>query len=437
MSVPCTLELLDEPLEVDFEDIRNATLEVFFAAGRLAPLAPVLALVGTVGEPETGRAQPLVSARLDPFAQRVQQIGWFTPGETWHPAQVFLPLVARTIDARPNFLLLSEQLTDEQRLGIALQILHAGGATPAEAKAAAAAMLGGDYLWPALREFLAAWQSAGESSSLPPDFAVDEFRTFLTDVLVASLWWPEPPGEGGADSGPAEGEWAPNSAREVRVYLHSSDWQLVTDETLVNVLRHCLMLYGKEVNEHDIAPLALLYAHVVAHTTPAARASLVPELAGYVGEGRVHAVVLLPMVVKDAAPEVVASATAQLLALSPVTAEGERYAYAELRELLRHRGVANPGAVFGALVAHAGEIDWPVLEILGAALHPHELLVAATSENDGDLARALRFWLAWRARVKRAGFALAGPLVDAVGAFCGRLPPDLQDEARAALAAAN
>ena len=171
--------------------------------------------------------------------------------------------------------------------------------------------------------------------------------------------------------------------------------------------------------------------------SPAARAALVPELAGYAKDGIVHAVVLLPLVVKDAALEVVMPATAQLLALSPITAEGERYAYAELRELLRHRGVANPAAVFGALAANAVEADWPVLEILGAALLPAELQAAAIAGDASELQQALRFWLRWLARVKRAGFALAGPLTEAASALCDHLPPELQQEARTALAAAS
>ena len=56
MAVHCTLELLEAPLEVAFEELTSATLEVFFAVAWLEALAPVVTLVATVGEPAPGVA---------------------------------------------------------------------------------------------------------------------------------------------------------------------------------------------------------------------------------------------------------------------------------------------------------------------------------------------------------------------------------------------
>ena len=414
MAVHCTLELLEAPLEVAFEELTSATLEVFFAVAWLEALAPVVTLVATVGEPAPGVAQPLIRATLDPFAQRVRQIGWFTPGETWYPAQVFAPLLAELGDTPPQLLLLNEQLSDAQRAEIATQIFAATGAmdTPARGQQA----LASDYLWPTLREVLAAWQVAGESSAVPPDFPVEDFRTFLTDRLVPSLWWPEPPGEGGAQDSPAPDEWAPASAQEVRFYLHGGEWRALEDDSLLNVLRHCLMLYGKEVNEHDIGPLAELYAHVIPRTEPGARAALVQEVAGYAAEQIVHAVVLLPVVMKDPADEVVVPATMHFAAHSPLTPEGERYALVELRELLRHRGVANPAAVLAALVAHAPEADWSALEGLGALLTAADLVRAASLDVTQDPGAALGFWRAWSTRLGLGQSALVAAVKAALAA---------------------
>lgn len=414
MAETCTLELVDPPVELDFDTLQAAPLEVFFVLGYRPALAPEVVLVAAVGEVAPGRRQPLVWARLDPFAQRVRQIGWFTPGERWNPLQVFAPLLQGLREEAPALLLVSEQLDDAQRPLFAARLLEACG-MPADAAAAEAGrLLASDTLWPGLRELLADWQAAGESATFPPEFEVEAFRSFLTDSLVASLWWPPPPGE--ADDGPGPDEWAPASAQEVRVYLHGEDWRGLDGAPLLNVLRHSLMLYGKEVNERDIAPLAELYAQVMARSSAADRCALAGEIAGYAAQHIVHPVALLPMVVKDLDSAVVASATAQLLALSPRTEAGERYAYAELRELLTHRGVANPGSVFAALIAAADEDDWEVLGELGALLSPEQLQDAAAQ---AAAAGSRRYWLAWGARLTAAD----GSLRQAVQRALAKLPP--------------
>lgn len=414
MAETCTLELADPPLELDFETLRSAPLEVFFVLGYRPALAPEVVLVAAVGEATPGERQPLVWAKLDPFAQRVRQIGWFTPGERWNPLQVFAPLLQGLGEDVPALLLLSEQLDDAQRPVFAARVLAACGLPAERAAAEAERLLASDTLWPGLRELLADWQAAAEASAFPPDFDVEAFRTFLTDSLVASLWWPPPPGE--AEDGPGPDEWAPASAHEVRVYLHGGDWRQLDGAALLNVLRHSLMLYGKEVNERDILPLAELYTHVAAHSTAAERCTLAGEIAGYAAQHIVHPVALLPMVVKDSDPAVVASASAQLLALSPRSEAGERYAYAELRELFRHRGVANPGSVFAALIAAADEDDWGVLGELGALLAAEHLQDAAAQ---AAAAGSRRYWLAWSARLTAAD----GSLRQAVQRALAKLPP--------------
>lgn len=414
MAVTCTLELLDAPLELDFEALQSAPLEVFFVLGYRPALAPEVVLVAALGESAPGQRQPLVWARLDAFAQRVRQIGWFTPAERWNPLQVFAPLLQVLQEEPPALLLVSEQLDDAQRPGFAASILTACGMAADAAAAEATRLLASDTLWPGLRELLADWQAAGESSAFPPEFDVEAFRSFLTDSLVASLWWPPPPGE--AEDGPGPDEWAPASAQDVRVYLHGGDWRELDGAPLLNVLRHSLMLYGKEVNERDVAPLAELYAQAMARSSAADRCALAGEIAGYAAQHIVHPVALLPMVVKDLDPAVVASATAQLLALSPRTPAGERYAYAELRELLAHRGVAIPGSVFAALIAAADEDDWGVLGELGALLSPEHLQDAAAQ---AAAAGSRRYWLAWGARLTAAD----GSLRQAVQRALAKLPP--------------
>jgi len=143
---------------------------------------------------------------------------------------------------------------------------------------------------------------------------------------------------------------------------------------------------------------------------------LAGEIAGYAAQHIVHPVALLPMVVKDSDPAVVASASAQLLALSPRSEAGERYAYAELRELFRHRGVANPGSVFAALIAAADEDDWDVLGELGALLAAEHLQDAAAQ---AAAAGSRRYWLAWSARLTAAD----GSLRQAVQRALAKLPP--------------
>ncbi len=95
---------------------------------------------------------------------------------------------------------------------------------------------------------------------------------------------------------------------------------------------------------------------------------------------------------------------------------GERYAYAELRELFRHRGVANPGSVFAALIAAADEDDWDVLGELGALLAAEHLQDAAAQ---AAAAGSRRYWLAWSARLTAAD----GSLRQAVQRALAKLPP--------------
>ena len=161
MAETCTLELADPPLELDFETLRSAPLEVFFVLGYRPALAPEVVLVAAVGEATPGERQPLVWAKLDPFAQRVRQIGWFTPGERWNPLQVFAPLLQGLGEDVPALLLLSEQLDDAQRPVFAARVLAACGLPAERAAGEAERLLASDTLWPGLRELLADWQSAG------------------------------------------------------------------------------------------------------------------------------------------------------------------------------------------------------------------------------------------------------------------------------------
>ena len=144
------------------------------------------------------------------------------------------------------------------------------------------------------------------------------------------------------------------------------------------------------------------------------------EVAGYVAEQIVHAVVLLPVVMKDQAEEVVVPATMHFSAHSPLTSEGERYALVELRELLRHRGVANPAAVLAALVAHAPESDWSTLEGLGALLSAADLVRAASLDVTQDPAAALGFWQAWSTRLGVGQNALSAAVKAALAASARR-----------------
>ncbi len=391
MPVHCTLELLEEPLDVAFEDIRNARLNVFFALGTLDSERPSWSCVATVGESQAGEPQPLLTVRLDPFGQRVQQAGWFSVGEVWNPLQVFPPLLARVGEASPALLLLGEMVSVEQRSAVAASLFAHFGHAPALARELAEQALSAAHVWPTLNALLQAWQTAGEVSVLPVAFPVEAFQAFLTDTLVASLWWPEPP----SDHAPPAAAWAPASAQEVRQLLRSGAWRDLVGEELLNVLRHCLMLYGREVDAQDIAPLAALYGHAVPLTSADQRTQLALELAGYIQDASVHAVVLLPIVVKDPTAQVVTTATIDFIAHSPWLENGESHALSELRELLKHGGITNPGAAFGALVAMGEQRFWPQQDALRVLLTPEQIAVAAQVHTALLRHGAVAYWLRW------------------------------------------
>ncbi|MSQ67257.1 MAG: hypothetical protein EXR83_03545 [Gammaproteobacteria bacterium] len=391
MPVHCPLELLEEPLDLSFEAIRNARLAVFFALGTLDSTRPSLSFVATLGASQAGAAQPLLAVTLDPFGQRVQQTGWFSVGEVWNPLQVFQPLVARVGEASPALVLLGEMVSVEQRSEVAASLFAHFGHAPAQARELAGQALSAAHVWPTLNALLQAWQTASEVSVLPVVLPVEALQTFLTDTLVASVWWPEPP----SDHAPPAAAWSPASAQEVRQRLHGGAWRDLAGDELLNVLRHCLMLYGREVNAHDIAPLAALYGYAVPLTSADQRTQLVLELAGYVQDASVHAVVLLPIVVKDPVAQVVTAATIDFIAHSPWLENGASHALSELGELLKHGGIANPGAAFGALVAMGEQRFWPQQDALRVLLTPDQIAVAAQVHTALLRHGAVAYWLRW------------------------------------------
>ncbi len=127
MSVPCSIRLSSEYLPTTLPDIESAPLDVLFAMGIVNPNGPTLTFVAAVGESKVGADLPLVRVVLNPFMQRVDQIGRMQVGDVWTPLVDFEPIMDLDFGDCPTLVLLNQGVPEGNQTELTAKLLASFG----------------------------------------------------------------------------------------------------------------------------------------------------------------------------------------------------------------------------------------------------------------------------------------------------------------------
>lgn len=436
MTRACRIEMLAEPMEATLEDIESGPLDVFFTLGIVNPFGPTLSFVGALGKSTAGAVLPLVNVMLNPFSQRVEQVGWFTVGDQWTPEADFEPLINLGFGACPTLLLLNASVPEQAREPLAAQILatfnedvvdtlagirgHFGdpwtrvsqsmGAGSADledevdseqaAGQLAELVLKPEHIWPEIRAFMYAWRGSIEETGISGRlkdnaYGPQRFTEFFAQKVAPSVWLPEEPAAPEPPPPTPRRKFEPHSPDDVRNMLKSDDWMKMSSDELLQLLQTAMLVYGMEVNEADIPLVARLYRHAMRTTNNEHRALMARELTQLVEKYKVHPPAFLPILVVDDDFQVVTTATIDFVSCSPYGATGELYALTELGPLFRDRTLANPGAVFGALVCMGESRFAPFLDKVREVLTTDQVAIAARVHTQFLQHHDVQYWLSW------------------------------------------
>ena len=123
----CEISLFNEPTPLRLDDLDGSQLDVFFAVGIVNPYGPTLSLVAAAGKPAEGIKLPVIEIMINPFSQRVLQIGNMLVGSEWSPVTDLAPLIQRDYGSCPTMVLISNQVADNVRFDLVAQILESHG----------------------------------------------------------------------------------------------------------------------------------------------------------------------------------------------------------------------------------------------------------------------------------------------------------------------
>src|SRR5262249_40659645 len=133
--------------------------------------------------------------------------------------------------------------------------------------------------------------------------------------------------------------------------------------------------------------------YVVRKTDAEHRALMVLELSKEVEASAISLCIYLPILTIDPEFNIVTTATIDFVSMSPYDPSGELRALIELRTLFTRRALANPGAVFGALVT-SGEAKFAsYLDEIEPLLTDDALDVAAKVHTQFLKPTDVRYWL--------------------------------------------
>ncbi len=444
MTSACRIEMLREPMEATLEDIESGPLDVFFALGIVNPFGPTLSFVGAVGKSIPGAVLPLVNVMLNPFSQTVAQVGWFTVGDRWTPEADFEPLIRLGFGSCPTLLLLNSSVPEQAREPLAAQILatfnedvvdmlvsvrsHFGDPWTRVSEAmrsgsggleddldsdTAATQLAGlllkpEHVWPEIRAFMYAWRGSIEKTGIKGAlkdnaYGAPRFGEFFAQKVAPSVWLPDEPAAPEPPPPTPRRTFEPHSPDDVRNMLKSDKWKKMSSDDLLQLLQTAMLLYGMEVNEADIPLVARLYRHALRTTDKEHRALMAQELTQLVEKYKVHPPAFLPILLVDDDFQVVTTATIDFVSCSPYGEKGELYALTELGSLFREGTLANPGAVFGALVCMGESRFAPFLNKVREFLSTDQVAVAARVHTQFLQHHDVQYWLAWAGTLASKG----------------------------------
>ena len=168
----------------------------------------------------------------------------------------------------------------------------------------------------------------------------------------------------------------------------------VTDRNLLRDLFDAAVAYGKCSGADQIANLNKMYPGVVAGSTAAGRIEVREALTKLVVAGEVNANPLLAMAICDPASEVVSTAALDFVCYSPSDVDGTPWGIREFAGMFPGRTMANPGAVFGGLLALGdGTLSGFYRETV-QFLTPADLRAASHACRSGRLfSTTIDFWI--------------------------------------------
>ncbi len=432
----CEISLFNEPAPLSLDDLDGSQLGIFFAVGIVNPYGPTLSLVAAAGMPAEGIKLPVIEIMLNPFSQRVLQIGSMLVGSEWPPANDLAPLILRDYGSCPTMVLISNQVTDTARFDLVTQILESYGdqvkavrqsvrthfgdpwtrvseemrgikhASDDEsvgdaARDLASLLLSSKHFKPEFQAFAAAWHGSIESTGINDQMKLsamnsEAFKSFFFEKVLPSVWVPEI----------EEDEVAPptvrkpeklevNSLEDITAILDSGEWQSFPEEKLVSLLRTVLFIYGQQGETAYIRHLSEIYERLLTlGVDEDTRLMIEGEMVSLVEVGKVHPVVFLPFLVEDPSQQVASKAVIDFVSMSDVV-NGELYAFTELRHLFENKRLANRGAVFGGLVAMGDSQSIGFATDLRGQLDSEEVRAAARVHTPFPQRKAIQFWLQW------------------------------------------
>ncbi len=162
---------------------------------------------------------------------------------------------------------------------------------------------------------------------------------------------------------------------------------------MLRLLQFGLMAYGAEPRIGDIPALERYFEYTISKTDPERRALMARELTARVETSKISFYAFLPILVVERKRDIVVTATIDFVSCSPFNDNGELCAIGELRDLFRGRAIANPGAVFGALVTMGERRFADFLDSIEPLLTNDELDVAARVHTPFLKPTEVSYWL--------------------------------------------
>lgn len=255
-----------------------------------------------------------------------------------------------------------------------------------------------------MKAFLHAWQGAidfQEKNGIKFEVMTCKDMLEIAIPLLSQCNLPAPlddvlgPGVTTAPSRPTEAAEIKASRRSDGEQSPDAAWTELEDEELAAYVTTELLLYGLLHNADAIPKLRRLYPYVVQRLSKEDRLQIQMGMIEIVESGKSSALAFLPIVICDPDVSAASTATINLLATSELMKTGLPYGLMELYALFERDGIANKGAVFGAVAAFGDKRIRISLDILKAHLDVDDVQVAATISTGLITNSAMDFWLSW------------------------------------------
>lgn len=428
-----SLTLLDEFLNADFEDIENESLTVFYATSIFNPYGPTFEYLAAVGHHEMGRTRRLVHVMLNPFRQKVTQVGSIAIAEDFDPQQLdglfkffygdcpSLFLLSRFFDsgAREQSLRQIFQNFDEDAIRVSCAFIDEyygtpwprasaafGGLMPANVRSFSSASdrlislsVDSVHVWNEIWGLLNAWRGSIEDAGIGEDlkrtaFPFDRFKDHLINQVLPLVSLPSVPEQELTEPAPSDQRrYKAETVEDLRSTLRANSWNGFTNDQLADLLNSSIALYGLQTDVDDIPSISALYRQSIERGVDVdTRLMIEMEILSLVEGKRLSPAAFLPFLVCDPSSQVASKAAIDFVSESSFV-NGELYAFAELRPLLKKGVLANGAAVFGGVVAIGDASLVPFLDEIWPGLAPETVQEATRVHTQFLKHVSIQYWL--------------------------------------------